>query len=140
MFQHFAGMAAALVIGLWSTVLAQYHEFRGVPYETNTIVQVPAAENPPSPPSVPSPFETLLTEILESASTTGTSTATATAPKPLPKGPVDTTRPSAPFRPLPIPVTPPITPPLSPTSPPSKPPPLPSPSSPTDRLTDEALL
>lgn len=144
MLQHFVVVGAALFISLWSTVVAQYHEFRrptlSAPVE-QSMPQGPqwgaaSTDVPLAQPSIPTPFETVVANFVNTASTTETTTVIAppqTVPS-IPLGPVAPTTPSVPFTPIPVP-PPPVTP--STTSTTTTPTPPPSVDS---KLSDEALL
>lgn len=103
MIQHFISVAAALVVGVWVTVLNQYHQFTG-PIEIS--VDTPKAQvivSPPTPPASNTSLENLLTPKIEESKT----------PKLVP-----TNSPSVPFTPLPVPIVPvPIQPAVVPTVP-----------------------
>lgn len=142
MIQHFLSAGAAILFAVWASVLAHYQDVRGP--------QAPIAEPAPhvvviqSPgigTSSPTPFETVITQILRTASTSAHATTTTKPAPAKPVGPVKPTVPSVPFKPLPVPVTPPITP-TSPANPTPAPtiPVTPPASTIDEKLSDEALL
>lgn len=96
MFYHIISVTAAMALTLWSTVINQYHEFRGDTYipPAESVLEETAGVVPPSP------FETIVADLIK-----GETPDTSDEPKPVP-----TTTTPVPFRPLPVPVTPTITP------------------------------
>lgn len=111
MLQHLLVVGAALFIGLWSTVVQQYHEFKTptgtTPSEQaapdNSLGGTASADVPLAQPTTPTPFEIVVSHIVAP----GTTTATSSQPVPtVPLGPVAPTTPSVPFRPLPVPTSP----------------------------------
>lgn len=134
MFQHIAAVAAGIALSLWSTVVAQYHEFRGIPYEPPARVVVTSTVAPPVGSTTP--FDAIVNEVFRA---TSTSTTVDETPTPVPRGPVAPTTPSVPFTPLPVPTTPPVTPPREEPVPPTPSPVVAEPAD-TARLTSEALL
>ncbi len=104
MFQQIFVVGAALFLGVWSTVVDRYHEFRGIPQAS--IEEVTLAE-----PQTPTPFELVVEDIVKNASSTPPVSLPATTSIPvapsIPAGPVKPTPPPSPFVPLPVP-TPPV--------------------------------
>lgn len=143
MIQHFLATGAAILFAVWASVLTHYQEFRGPqasiePPAHTIVVQSPGKVGTSSP----TPFETVISEILKTASST-TPKSTTTKPAPSkPVGPSQPVTPSVPFKPLPVPVTPPITPtsPANPTPPTPVTPTVPVVPSVDEKLSDEALL
>lgn len=122
MLQHALVVGAALAVSLWSTIVTQYYELRGItpPPERAAVVE----EVPLAAPSAPTPLETVVADIVRAAS----STIPAAAP---PASIV----PAAPAASPPVLVIPPVTPVL-----PSLPPPAPVAPSIDTQLASETLL
>lgn len=105
MLQHFVAVAAALLVGVWSTVLTQYQEFRYVEPEHGFVVEapLPGAE-------VQNPLDALVADVVRSASSSPlvppSLASTTPTPAPVPLGPVSPPPPSVPFTPLPVPPPP----------------------------------
>ncbi len=112
MLQHIVSIVAAGALTFWATVVTQYHQFSGPPPEIE-IPPVEVAEVVPAIDPGPSPFEILIDELAEAAS----STATVTPAVPQTPKPVPTTTPTVPFTPLPVPTPPQIVAPVTPTAP-----------------------
>lgn len=119
MLQHFLSVGAALLIGLWSTIITQYGEFRVPPEDP----QVQVAQ-----PAVPTPFESVVADIVRQASSTQSAPVPTTPAPPTatPAGPLTPQTPPATTAPLPIPVLTPPAPPVVPVV--------------EEQLSDEALL
>jgi hypothetical protein len=135
MLQHFLVVAAALAMTVWSTVVTEYHEFRGynalpAPVDTLVIPEVSLAV-----PETPTVVETVVADLVAGTTSTPQISATSTisvAPS-IPVGPVIPSLPSVPFTPLPLPTPPtPVT-----TTAPGPSPVLPEVDA---ELSDEALL
>lgn len=111
MIQHFLSVGAAVLLTLWAVVVTQYQHFH-----TPTIAaEAPAHEiviqSPGIGTSSPSPFDTVITQILNAASSSAPAPATTTKPAPkAPVGPVQPATPPVPFKPLPVPTPPPVVP------------------------------
>ncbi len=106
MIQHLISIAAALSVGIWATVLSQYHQFGGLVPPAQDIPEIAEVVPAITPPS---PFEITLGDFLRPATTT-------LVPNILPRE-APTTSPVVPFTPLPIPTPPVITTPTVPTAP-----------------------
>lgn len=106
MIQHFVVVAAALLVTLWSTVVTEYHEFRGIDAPPAPVDEIALPSVPLATPSTPTIVETIVADIVAGAtSTLPTTTVPAPAPS-VPVGPVAPTLPSVPFTPLPVPPAP----------------------------------
>jgi|CXWL01.1.fsa_nt_gi S1-C subfamily serine protease len=107
MIQHFISIAAALTVGIWATVLNQYHQFSPPAQVATQSVQTELVTPAIEPPTIDTAFG-------------GVFKPPAVAPvtaNPAPK-PVPTTFPQVPFTPLPVPTIPvPIEPAVVPTAP-----------------------
>jgi len=118
---------------LWSTVVTEYREFRGIDAPPALVEQLAPPSVALSLPETPNVLETIVADIVRGVTTTPAISATSTpSPAPsVPIGPVKPTAPSVPFTPLPVP-QPVVTP----------PPPTPTPVIPEvdANLSDETLL
>jgi hypothetical protein len=104
MIQHFLVVGAALFVTLWSTVLTQYHEFRGPDAVPAPIDEVAVPSVPLATPATPTVVETVVANIVAGATSTPTVPSAPTPAPTAPTGPV--APPSVPFTPLPVPVVP----------------------------------
>ncbi len=131
MIQHFLSIGAAILLALWATVLTQYQHFHTPPAPG---AEPPAHEiviqSPGIGTSSPTPLDTVITQILNVASSSTPAPATTTKPVPTkPVGPVQPSTPPVPFKPLPLPTPPVVTPAPS----------VPAPTTPTAPTVDEKL-
>ncbi len=133
MLQHFIVVAAALAMTLWSTVITQYHEFRGPDASPAPVDALVVPEVSLAVPETPTVVETVVANLVAPATSTPRISATSTISvvPAIPVGPVTPTAPSVPFTPLPIP-TPTVT--QTPEVPPVVTPTI------DTKLSDEALL
>ncbi len=122
MIQHILSVTAALAVGIWATVLNQYHQFTDP--IAMTVDQTPTELVTPTvtPPDLDAVFEQIVNP--------KPVPAPSTTPKPVP-----TTSPSVPFTPLPVPSVPAVEPAVVPT--PSNDPVVPAIET---QLSSEALL
>ena len=140
MLQHFLAVGAAVAISLWSTVLSQYHDFKGTETVSAPVEQASVPEVTLAQPSSPTPLDVIVAGIVQNTPPVPEISATTTvqiAPATVP-GPVKPTTPSVPFTPLPVPVIPTITAPATTTTPVT--PVAPVVSAPEAHISDEALL